>query len=108
MISKLIWNKAWPGLGQPHAQDDEAIVKDYARLVSEVNGVRGVWAQFEGRELAVLTLIDDDRGVESRVYQTEATVHDRWPGALINFQVYRDEESLSERVRRVLPILIEA
>lgn len=108
MISRLKWNETWPGLGQPPAQDDDAIVREYARLVSEIDGVKGVWAQFEGRELAILTLIVDDRGVMRLVHGAESKIYDSWPDALINFRVYRFEDSLIERVQGRQPILTEA
>ena len=108
MISKLKLNKAWPGLEALPAQDDEAIVREYARLVSEIDGVRGVWAQMEGRNLAVLTLVDDDRSVQRQVHKAELGIYDRWPGALVEFRVYRDLESLLERVQDTPAILIEA
>ncbi|HLF77476.1 MAG TPA: hypothetical protein VJB57_08285 [Dehalococcoidia bacterium] len=108
MISKLRWNKAWRGLGTPPAQDDDAIVREYARLVSEIEGVRGVWALYIGPKLALATLVEDDKGVERQVYRTELAIYDQWPKAHVRFEVYPDEESLREFVQGATPVLIEA
>lgn len=72
------------------AAEPLTIAMDYVKAVKD-GGVRGVWAKVDGVLLRLSTLIpDDDRAVESAVYDAEMQTMRAWPDVPIEFRVIRE------------------
>jgi hypothetical protein len=105
----LKWNQKWQ---EPEWRIPKVPAADYVREYAEhsrkIPGVLGVWALVDYGTLYIYTLIEANRETERQLHEIELKVFDKWPDEEIpvDFRIYRDEESLSQYVKGIEPVLV--